>query len=313
MKPKYLVVAALAALMTASASAQSVKAGIEAWQRADYTGAVAIWRPLALRGDADAQFNLGQAYRLGRGVPLDLAQAKAWFQRAANTGHLDAQATLGLLLFQNGEKAEGIKWLKQAADQNEPRAQLVLGTALYNGDGVTQDRLLGYAYVSRAASQGLAPAQDTLSQLDGMLPPADRQRALALAAAVPKHTPTTHPQPVPVPEKPAKVAQVQAFKPPRARTPEQKAPPPKPHVTKPTPVAAVSGHWRIQLGAFSQRASAEAMYRRYSAKVALAGRTPFYVAAGPVTRLQVGPFPSKEAAASACASLGTACFAVPAG
>ena len=27
------------------------------------------WRPLAAKGDADALFNLAQAYRLGRGVP----------------------------------------------------------------------------------------------------------------------------------------------------------------------------------------------------------------------------------------------------
>ena len=60
------------------APAQSVRAGIDAWQKGDTTGAVAIWRPLAEKGDADAAFNLGQAYRLGRGVPLDLAQAHIW-------------------------------------------------------------------------------------------------------------------------------------------------------------------------------------------------------------------------------------------
>jgi len=302
MSPKYLVAAALAALMTTPASAQSVKAGIEAWQRADYNGAVAIWRPLALRGDADAQFNLGQAYRLGRGVPLDLLEAKAWFQRAATKGHVDAQATLGLLLFQNGEKTEGIKWLRQAADQNEPRAQLVLGTALYNGDGVPQDRLLGYAYVSRAAMQGLQPAQETLSQLDSMLPAVDRQKALALAVAIPKRTPP------PKAEKPLKVAEAPAPKP---TMPKPAAPKKQP--TKLAQAAPVSGHWRIQLGAFSQRGAAEALYRRVSGKAALAGRNPYYVAAGPITRLQVGPFPSKAAAASACSSVGTACFPVPAG
>jgi uncharacterized protein len=317
MRTKYLVAAAFAALLAAPASGQSVKAGIEAWQRADYSGAVAVWRPLALHGDADAQFNLGQAYRLGRGVPLDLSLAKVWFQRAANSGHLDAQATLGLLLFQNGEKVEGVKWLRRAADQNEPRAQLVYGTALYNGDGVTQDRLLGYAYVSRAAAQGLAPAQDTLSQLDSMLPPADRRLALSMAANAQRA-----PQPAARPKSetlkapqtpPAKLvhASPSTPKPAAAKPPAAKAA--KPPVTKPAPVAAVSGHWRIQLGAFSQRGAAEALYRRVSGKAILAGRTPYYVAAGPVTRLQVGPFPSKAAAASACSSLGISCFAVPAG
>ena len=66
------------------ASAQSVRAGIEAWQKGDTAGAVAIWRPLADKGDADAAFNLGQAYRLGKGVPLDLAQAQTgWSARRA--------------------------------------------------------------------------------------------------------------------------------------------------------------------------------------------------------------------------------------
>src|SRR5215471_14041055 len=129
MSPKYLVAAALIAAIAQPISAQSVKAGIDAWQRADYWAAVEIWRPLAERGDADAQFNLGQAYRLGRGVPISLAAAKIWFERAARTGHLDAQTTLGLLLFRNGDQAQGLTWLKQAAEKGEPRAMLVYGTA----------------------------------------------------------------------------------------------------------------------------------------------------------------------------------------
>src|SRR4029078_12814415 len=109
MSPKYLVVAMIAAVVAAPLPAQSVKAGIDAWERADYPGAVAIWRPLSEGGDADAQFNIGHAYRLGRGVPLDLAAAKIWFERAARSGHLDAQTTLGLLIFQNGDRAAGLQ------------------------------------------------------------------------------------------------------------------------------------------------------------------------------------------------------------
>ena len=154
MNCRYLVAAALLIASAAPPPAQSVRAGIEAWQRADYAGAVAIWRQLAEKGDADAEFNLGQAYRLGRGVPTNLAAAKTWFERAANQGHVDAETTLGLLLFQNGDQAEGLKWLKKAADQGEPRALLVYGTALVNGDSVTQNPVLGYAYVSRARGSG---------------------------------------------------------------------------------------------------------------------------------------------------------------
>lgn len=300
MKPKHLVAAVLVCLIAAPASAQSVKAGIEAWQKADYSGAVSIWRPLADAGDADAQFNLGQAYRLGRGVPINLGVAKVFFERAAQSGHLDAATTLGLLLFQNGEQAQGLKWLRQAADQGEPRALLVYGTALYNGDGVTQDKVLGYAFVSRAASQGLGPAKDTLEQLDQLMTVADKQQALALAHMKVKAAPTT----------------VKADRP--VRTAQAKPPAPKPVAARPKPAPAkpavgpATGNWRIQLGAFSQRGAAEAMYKRVAGKGALAGRSPAFVAAGPVIRLQVGPYVSRAAAMAACGSVGASCFPVQA-
>ena len=176
---KFLVCTSLA--LAAPASAQSVKAGIDAWQRGDYVGAVAIWRPLAEAGDPDASFNMGQAYRLGRGVLVDLATAQTWLVRAAEKGHVDAQTTLGLLLFQNGNQADGLKWLKGAAEKGDARAMLVYGTALYNGDGVPQDPVLGYAYVSRSAAQGLEPARNTLQQMDDIMPLEQRKKGIAMA------------------------------------------------------------------------------------------------------------------------------------
>jgi TPR repeat protein len=282
-------------LCAASASAQSVKAGIDAWQKADYAAAVAIWRPLAENGDADAQFNLGQAYRLGRGVKLDLASAKDWLERAALQDHVDAQATLGLLLFGSGNQAEGTRWLKQAAEKGEPRAMLIYGTALFNGDGVPQDRVLGYAYVSRSAAQGLGPAKATLAQMDEVMPLADRKKGLAIAM---------------------QKAKSQTKVPSKTRAQAAKAAPAKKQVAstepKQTPSVA-SGGWAIQLGAFSKRSSAEALYRQLSSSAALAGKAPLYVPAGAITRLQVTGFGSRSAAAAACASLakrGQACFPV---
>jgi TPR repeat protein len=309
MSPKYLV-AALAVFLAVPASAQSVKAGIEAWQRADYGTAVAIWKPLAAQGDSDAQFNLGQAYRLGRGVPLDLGAAQMWFQRAASSGHLDAETTLGLLLFENGNHTEGLKWLRRAADQGEPRALLVYGTALYNGDGVPQDKELGYAFISHAAGQGLAAAKDTLAQLDQLMPADQRAKATALARSIASRPP----------EKVAATETLTTTKVDKPREPKHvrvtEANPrpakPLPAKTAPAPVGPASGGWRIQLGAFSQRGSAQALYQRVSGKAAVAGRQPYYVAAGAVTRLQVGPYASRGAAEAACRAVGVSCFPVPA-
>ncbi|HUE78734.1 MAG TPA: SPOR domain-containing protein [Sphingomicrobium sp.] len=297
-----LVLSAALLAAAAPAPAQSVKAGIEAWQQSDYPAAVAIWRPLAEAGDADAAFNLGQAYRLGRGVPLNLAAAQTWFERAAREGHVDAQTTLGLLLFDIGNRVAGLRWLKSAAERGEPRALLIYGTALFNGEGIPRDPVLAYAYVSRAAAQGLAPAKRTLAEMDQLLPLEQRQKGVALAQqkAAADKPPAVKPAP------PAATRKA-AAKPPAAKSPVAE-------VSKPRATAAAAGPgWRLQLGAFSTRAAAEALFRKLSASGMIAGAQPAYVTAGKITRLQVGSYPSRSAAAAACRGLivrGQPCFPV---
>lgn len=299
----FSVLAALAASAAAAApgtATKSVRDGIAAWQRSDYATAVAIWRPLAEKGDADAAFNLGQAYRLGRGVSVDLAQAKTWLEKAARAGHLDAQTTLGLLLFDSGDRDSAMVWLKKAAERAEPRAMLVYGTALFNGDGVPKDPLMAYAYVSRAAAQGLEPAKATLQQMDGVLPVELRRRAveIALQNAADKPAPG---------QKAKSVA--------KPVTTPVKAAPAAPQAAVPIPprVAAATGPWRIQLGAFSKRSAAEALYGDLRGSAPVAGHQPVYQPVGSVTRLQIGGFSSRAAAQAACAQLsskGHACFPV---
>src|SRR5688500_1742372 len=104
---KFFVVALLMALsapaLTSPANA-GVKEGVDAWQAGNYAMAIAEWRGPAQAGDADAQFNLAQAYKLGRSVPVDLKLAQDWYQKAAIQGHEQAQTNLGLILFQNGDR-----------------------------------------------------------------------------------------------------------------------------------------------------------------------------------------------------------------
>ena len=79
-----------------------VKAGVDAWTAGDFAGAVREWAGPAAQGDPDAQFNMGQAYRLGRGVETDVEQAEALYAKAAAQGHVKAADNYGLLLFQRG-------------------------------------------------------------------------------------------------------------------------------------------------------------------------------------------------------------------
>ena len=73
---------AAAALMAAPVAAD-VKQGVDAWSAGNFTQAVTEWQLPAENGDADALFNLAQAYRLGRGVPADINRARALYQQAA--------------------------------------------------------------------------------------------------------------------------------------------------------------------------------------------------------------------------------------
>ena len=288
-----LVALALAGV-PAGLGAQGVTAGIAAWQKGDFEGAVASWRPLASKGDADAAFNLGQAYRIGKGVPLNLAQAQSWYEVAARKGHVDAATSLGILLFQNGNRTGAMRWLKQAGDKGEPRAALLYGTALYNGDGIKADPVLAYAYVSRAAATGLAPARATLADMDSMMPLDQRQRGVAIAQAAVggKNIKPVAIKPVAIKAVPAKPAAV------------------APKMAPPAPTVASSGSWRVQLGAFGKRASAELLFAKLSGG-ALAGRQAYYVPVGAMTRLQAGPFATRAEAAAACARLkAQACFPV---
>ncbi len=281
-----------ALLLAAPLHAQSVKTGIELWQKGNHEAAVAVWTPLAAKGDADAAFNLGQAYRLGKGVPIDLARAHQYLEPAARKEHVDAAATLGILLFQNGNRTGAMRWIKLAANGGEPRSLLLYGVALYNGDGVAADPVGAYAYVSRAAAQGMASAKETLAEMDAAMTLDQRVKGLAMAKAMVGARQSTVPAPT--------VA---------ASTTAPPAPTPAKAATPAPSVAPASGKWRIQLGAFGQRASAEALFARLRGKVG--ARQAYYIPVGKVTRLQVGPYESRAAAATACASLGGhACFPV---
>jgi len=71
--------------------------GAAAYDRGDYTTALATWTALAETGDAEAEYRLGGLYRTGLGVTLDLAEAGKWYQRAADRGHGEAMYHLGFL------------------------------------------------------------------------------------------------------------------------------------------------------------------------------------------------------------------------
>jgi len=172
------------ALACAGPALADVKAGVDAWGAGDFSRAVAEWKAPAAKGDADAMFNLAQAYRLGRGVPEDIKQAEALYARAAAKGHLKAADNYGLLLFQDGRREQAIPYVTAAADRGDPRAQYLLGIAHFNGDLVSKDWVRAYALLTLANGAGLPQAAQGIRQMDDFVPLAQRQQAQSLAATM---------------------------------------------------------------------------------------------------------------------------------
>ena len=291
---RVMVGLALAGALLSTAAGADVKAGVDAWARGDWATAVREWQQPASAGDADAQFNLGQAYKLGRGVPMDMAQAERWYALAAQQGHRQAEDNYGLILFQNGKRADAVKWLEKSSQRGEARSQFVLGTMLFNGDAVKKDWRRAYALMTRASSAGLPQAASTLAEMDRYVPLPDRQAALVMARELERNAG----RPVLAAVQP-KVTTPRPATPARTPRPAAVAKAPPVPAAKPAPVR--DGGWRVQLGAFKDAGNARRLWSSTASK--FAGRQPYYEPAAGNTRLLVGPFASSAEASRACAAI----------
>ena len=296
-----LLLASLALPAPALAQDAAVKAGVDAYNRGDYAGAMQAWRPAAEKGDADAQYNVGQIYKLGRGVPVDMVEAEKWYRLAALQGHDLGEANYGMMLFENGKREAAVLWLERAVANGEPRAQYLLGVMLFNGDGVARNWVRAYALMLRASAGGLDAATRTLAQMDQHIPALDRQEAQALAQRYARETRTAAVGPV-AKSTPARQAAPVAVT--RAAKPTVAAAPPPP---PPTPTPRATGRWQLQLGAFATPGNAERLWGQVRTR--FPGRQSTYPKSGQLTRLLIGPFPSRDEAEKACGAI-KPCMAV---
>ena len=137
--------------------------GLAALQRRDYAVAVKELRPLAERGNAEAQYRIGLMYEFGRGYPVDKAQGIAWFQKSAAQGHTAAQQELGVI-YTTGDgvakdDAKAVEWFRKAAAAGNPTAQYNLGLMIAKGAGVRQDYAQALDWFRKAGTQGFTFAQ----------------------------------------------------------------------------------------------------------------------------------------------------------
>ena len=177
----------------------------------DRDGAAEELERLAERGDAHAQYLMGQLYQGGPLLIPNSQKAKHWLTQAAEHGLPEAQYALGKLFLSDDMEVrdpdEGIRWLEQAAqsgnhyaayrlgkeyltgevvtkdivkavewfsqsaEADDQYAQYMLGKLYLTGQGVTHDQTQAMVWFSRSAAQGNQYAQFFLERQNDLRPP----------------------------------------------------------------------------------------------------------------------------------------------
>ena len=108
-------------------------------------------------GDAAAQVAVGESYEAGKGVPKDLNQAAAWYQKAADKNNMSGELHIAALYRDGGkgfarDMAQAAVWYQKAADQGDVEAQATMGTLYSMGQGVAVNYAEAYYWLDLAAA-----------------------------------------------------------------------------------------------------------------------------------------------------------------
>jgi localization factor PodJL len=143
-----------------------------------------------------AQFRLGSLYERGDGVPQDLRQAVAWYQRGADRGNVNAMHNLAVLLAEGitGVPANpqlALRWFMAAANYGVRDSQYNLGVVYARGLGTSANMHEAYKWFAIAAQNGDAEAAARRDEIGQSL--SDGEVVQSRAAAVGWRSKTPNP------------------------------------------------------------------------------------------------------------------------
>ena len=121
---------------------------------------------LAKKGNAEAQYKVGEMYETGFGVKKDMKEAKSWITKSAGQGHETAKFKL---LYWDIEK-NGITKVNKAevdvlvaeAEGGNPQAQFYVGKMHAHGVGVKKNSTVAIGWLNKAALVGVLAAEREL-------------------------------------------------------------------------------------------------------------------------------------------------------
>ncbi len=124
----------------------------------------------ARRGVAEAQFRLGELYRVGEGgVPRDQSASLRWCRAAAEQDHLDAQIRLAEAYYrgegESQDTEEAARWFRAAAEWGHEDARIRLGMMYADAEADMYDDPEAEDRLEVAALAGHEPARYLLLAL----------------------------------------------------------------------------------------------------------------------------------------------------
>lgn len=137
----------------------------------------------AERGDAIAQYFLGQMYRKGDGVSVDPNTAIYWYQKAAAQQNTMAQYNLGWM-YDTGEGVDrdldqAIFWYSKAAKLSDPYAPFNLGSIYFEGKDFPRDPETALFWFEVAIANGNEKAPKWRDKIKAALPAEQVERVEA--------------------------------------------------------------------------------------------------------------------------------------
>ena len=148
--------------------AEQERVALDLWAKGDAPGAIAAYRPVAEQGGPEKQYTFGIMHFRAQGAAHNEAEGVVWLRRAADAGFAGAQRDLGAA-YEAGSgvaknEVEALKWFRLAAAQDNPEAENDIGRFYTAGRaGLKANLREGVTWFTRSVHHGSMVAAANLA------------------------------------------------------------------------------------------------------------------------------------------------------
>ena len=179
-------------------------------QQKDVDGGIRLLRQSAETGDRKGMFSYGYFLYLGNGIAVNKPEGIRYIRLAAEADWSIAQFQMSRMNYFGDvgiakNIPEAVRWARLSAENGSPSGQLFYADFLWNGQGVSRDRIAAVQLIQKAAAQGDEIAIKELRDAEIQAVLRTMPSPVASAKAATPATPATPAAPA-TPAKPATTA-----------------------------------------------------------------------------------------------------------